>query len=168
MKAFKIFLVFLMVSFSIWACSSNDIDDLVAAIKQEIGISLNLDDLANLTGTDATNIVTFSSGVPAANHITYALIGDEISFDIQTISANSMIRISDFSLASGDEDLWQNGLEKVIDTGYANPKAYFKVLEAAKEGQEVKFDITFFVTTNGIIDQTLYTIDPKIRIRARR
>ena len=64
--------------------------------------------LNNLTGTDATALVTFG-GVSAATFTTEAIIGDKISYEIVTSSTDTEIRITQFNYSSGDVLLWEEG-----------------------------------------------------------
>ena len=162
MKKFKLLFLVALIAFS--SCSSNDDSETTPGV-QEIKATIDLNALSNLSGNDATSLITFN-GVPAAQHITDALVGDEVLYIIDTDDASTVIRYTEYRYASGDDNLW-GSLESVHDgTGWL---VGLKVSEGAELENEVKFDMQFQLEVNGVLQTNkTYLIDPKIKIRAKR
>ena len=162
MKNFKLILFIALIAFS--SCSSNDDSETTPGV-QEIKATLNLSALSSLSGNDATSLITFN-GVPAAQHTTEALVGDEIVYIIDTDDPSTVIRYTEYRYASGDDNLW-GSLESVHDgTGWL---VGLKVNEDAELENECKFDMQFQLEVNGVLQTNkTYLIDPKIKIRSKR
>lgn len=162
MKALKTLLI--LTTLFLLSCASEEKID-TTPIIQRVTATLDLADLNNLTGTDATSLISFN-GVPAANYTTEAIIGDEIRYEITTSSSDTVLRFVEFNFSSGSENLWNEGLTTIEDnSGWL---LGFEVLERASNEDELKFDMYFQLEVNSILQSEIYSIDPKIKIRARR
>lgn len=164
MKNKKIFLLLILPIIFLSACSSND-DDPSIPIEHDVEITLDFNALADLEGTDATALASFGNGVSAADFITDAIVGDIITYRI-IASSNIEVICTDYIYDSGDEDLWNNGLQKMDDG--AGMVLGVEVLAPATANQECKFNILFRISTDGVEDLKEYMIDPKIRIKTKR
>lgn len=154
----SILLFFVMLN----SCSSTEDEDLTNL--NVIG-SIDTTSLASLSGNDATALVTLN-GEAAANFTSLAAIGDEISYTINTTNSNVEIVILDFFYTSGDRELWENGIEVIVDRQSSPSIASLKIIDGIV-GNEVKFGFTFALKTNGVLDaNTTYIVDPKIRVRS--
>ena len=167
MKVFKVLLIVCLIS--VFSCSSDDEPDRTP-IVQEINATLDLVALAALTGNDATALITFNN-VPAADHITEVIVGDEIIYKVTTSDPNTFVVFSDFTYFSGSEDLWNDGMEFDFGNSSGSLDSWiegFTILESALTDDEVKFDIGFNLEINGEVQLESYFIDPKLKIRDRR
>ncbi|MCH3882418.1 MULTISPECIES: hypothetical protein [Tenacibaculum] len=163
MKALKGFV--LIAVFFLMSCSSDEEKIDTTPMVQEVTATLDLDALNNLAGTDATGLIRFN-GIPASEYTTEAIVGDEIIYEVTTTSSNTIVRFVEFHFSSGNEELWANGLESVLDTtGWL---VGLEVLEGVNEDDELKFDIDFQLEVDGQLQSEVYTIDPKIKIKSRR
>ena len=167
MKNLKVLLI-LSVIF-VFSCSSDDEPDRTP-IVQEINGTIDLTALAALTGQDATALVSFN-GVPAADHLVEAIVGDDIIYKVSTSDPNTFVVFSDFTYFSGSEELWGDGLQQFFGNSSGSASSWvegFTVLEGAITDDEVKFDIGFQLEVNGVVQIGDYFIDPKLKIRDRR
>ncbi|QOD60808.1 hypothetical protein H9I45_15940 [Polaribacter haliotis] len=162
MKNVKIIFLLFVATF-ITSCSSSDDDNLISNLTVSGTIDTNA--LISLNGNDATALVFFN-GKPAATFVTEAGVGDEVSYKINSSSANVEIVIIDFFYTSGNREFWTNGIEIFVDTKSTPTVAALKV-KSGVAGDEVKFGFTFALKTNGVLDlNTTYIVDPKIKIRS--
>ena len=167
MKVFKVLLIVCLIS--VFSCSSDDEPDRTP-ILQEINGTIDLVALSALTGTDATALVTFE-GVPAADHLVEAIIGDDIIYKVSTSDPNTFVVFSDFTYFSGSEELWGDGLQQFFGNSSGSASSWvegFTVLQGAVTDDEVKFNIGFQLEVNGVVQIGDYFIDPKLKIRDRR
>jgi hypothetical protein len=163
MKYLKnIFVVTIILLFV--ACNTSEEDNDNPTIHNVVG-TINTSALLSLTGNDATALVTLN-GEPAGTFTSEASIGDEVFYEIKTTSPSVEIVIINFFYTSGDQELWETGIERIIDTGSSPTTASLKVLSGIV-GNEVKFGFTFALKTNGVLDaNTTYIVDPKLRVRS--
>ena len=166
MKKFTQIALILLVGISFISCSSEDDGGDTTPITQEVTATLDLNDLANLSGTDATALISFN-GIPAAQYTTEAIAGDEIRYKVTTSDPNKFVRFVEFHYSSGSETLWNDGLERILDFSGRWLEG-LQVLSGVNTGDELKFDIDFQIEENGQLQSTVYTIDPKIKIKSRR
>jgi hypothetical protein len=164
MKKNKLFLLLILPIIFLNSCSSND-EEPIIPVEHIVEITLDFNALANLEGNDATALASFGNGVSAADFTTDAIIGDKITYKI-IASSNIEVICTDYLYASGDEDLWSTGLQK-LDNG-AGMVLGLEVLAPATLNQECKFNILFRISTDGVEDVKEYIIDPKIRIKTKR
>ena len=169
----KSFFILVLSGFILFACSSNDNNNVDPTAPIDINVEGSVDSnaLSALVGNDATVLVTIN-GQPAATFTTETIPGDKIDYKINASSSNTEIRIINFrfnlaaSTASFDD--WEINFTPVIDTISIPAKAYIDVDSRAVAGDEYKFDIDFKVYTNGVSDGKIYFADPKIRIKSIR
>ena len=161
MKKIKFLLFVIIITFS--SCSSND-DSETTPTTLEIKTTVDLTALENLTGNNATALIKFY-GIPADQYTTDAIIGDKVTYTIETGSSTTVVRLSNYEYDSGSDDLWAN-LEKVNEGGFL---VGLEVKQGAEIDQEAKFNIYFQLEKNGVLQtQKTYLVDPKIRIKAKR
>ena len=162
MKNLKI-IVFVITTILFVACSSSDNND--APSKVAVIGSIDTNVLLSLSGNDATALVTLN-GESAATQTTELAIGGEVSYKVNTASANVEIVILDFFFTSGNREFWTNNIQVNVNTQTSPSVATLTVLDGAV-GDEVKFGFTFALKTNGVLDlNTTYIVDPKIRVRS--
>lgn len=156
-------ILFAITIVSLVSCSSSE-DNIIPG-EIEVSGSIHTSLLSNLTGNDATSLVSFN-GESAATFVTEASVNDEISYEVITASSNVEVVILDFFYTSGDRELWEQGIEITVNT-QSNPRvATLKVVNGAV-GDEVKFGFTFALKTDGVVDlNTTYIVDPKIKVRS--
>ena len=165
----------LLLIFTLSNCKSSE-DNSTTPIEQEIEAILDISTIANLpNGADITSLVDFGDGGNAANYTTEAIIGDEITYNIKTSSAQTTIWIAGFDYSSGSLELWSRGLDPVYlpnIPGAAQGEemiAGFTIKQDVTDEEEVKFDILVNLVNNGVKDDSkTFTIDPKIKIKRRR
>ena len=162
MKNLKI-IVFVITTILFVACSSSDNND--APSKVAVIGSIDTNVLLSLSGNDATALVTLN-GESAATQTTELAVGGEVSYKVNTASANVEIVILDFFFTSGNREFWTNNIQVNVNTQTSPSVATLTVLDGAV-GDEVKFGFTFALKTNGVLDlNTTYIVDPKIRVRS--
>ena len=174
MKNLKTIFILLFI-FTFFNCKSSE-DNSTTPIEQNVEAVLDISTIANLSdGADITSLVDFGDGGNAANYTTEAIIGDEITYNIKTSSAQTTIWIKQIRFSDGNFDFWSSGLDPVYlpnIPGAAQGEemiAGFTVNERASEDDEVKFDILVNLVNNGVKDDSkTFTIDPKIKIKRRR
>ena len=160
MKNIKVILLIVTVFLMISCNPSEDNEPTIHTVSGTIDTTA----LVNLASNDATSLVRLN-GQPAETYTTEAAKNDEIFYNLTTAASNTEIVIIDFFFTSGNGDLWESGLERIIDTQSSTTIASIKVL-SEKVGDEVKFGFTFALKTNGVLDSSkTYIVDPKIRIR---
>lgn len=163
MKNLKI-IVFVITTILFVACSSSDNND--APSKVAVIGSIDTNVLLSLSGNDATALVTLN-GESAATQTTELAIGGEVSYKVNTASANVEIVILDFFFTSGNREFWTNNIQVNVNTQTSPSVATLTVLDGAAVGDEAKFGFTFALKTNGVLDlNTTYIVDPKIRVRS--
>ena len=161
MKKLKVLFLLVTIVF-ISACGSSDDDSL---LDNDVSGLLDTSLLTNLVGNDATSLVTLN-GQPAGTFTSEASIGDEVFYEVKTSSSDVEIVILSFFYDSGNQELWETGIERIIDRESSPAVASLKVLSGVV-GDEVKFGFTFVLKTNGVVDfNTTYIVDPKIRVRS--
>lgn len=159
MKNFKKLIILVVVVF-LTACNSSSDN----SITLEVSGSIDVTQLPNLAGNDATKIVSLN-GESAATQTTEIFVGDSVSYEINTGSATTEIVILDFFFTSGNREFWENNIQVNFNT-QATPTTATLTLLGGAVGDEAKFGFTFAVKTNGILDlNTTYIVDPKIRVR---
>ena len=162
MKNLKI-IVFVITTILFVACRSSDNND--APGKVAVLGSIDASALLSLSGNDATALVTLN-GESAATQTTELAVGGEVSYKVNTASANVEIVILDFFFTSGNREFWTNNIQVNVNTQTSPSVATLTVLDGAV-GDEVKFGFTFALKTNGVLDlNTTYIVDPKIRVRS--
>lgn len=171
MKRLK--LLFLAVlSLAVVSCSSSE-DNSTTPLDIEVTGDLDLQAFNNLLGLDATALVTFS-GEAASTYTAETIPGDALDFTINTSSSTTEIRIIDFryNFSGGNttEDDWFSNFEVSIDTLSSPAKAIIQVNSDAAIDEDAiyKFDIDFKVYENGVTNNNVYFVDPKIRIKRKR
>lgn len=170
MKTLKSIFI-LSMAVLLFNCSSSSEEDPTAPITINVDGTLDLNALNSLVGTDATALVTFG-GAPAATYTVEAIPGDKVNYKITSSSANTEIRIIDYrfnlnsSTASFDD--WEINFTPQIDTIATPATAFIEVNTDAAGEDDYKFDIHFKVYTNGSSNHTIYTVDPKIKLKRRR
>tara|TARA_R110001599_G_scaffold28100_1_gene97672 strand:- start:4390 stop:4890 length:501 start_codon:yes stop_codon:yes gene_type:complete len=161
MKKLKLFMFMAFIAFS--SCSKEDNSE-TTPTTLEVKTTVDLTVLENLTGNDATALISFY-GTPADQYTTDALIGDKITYTIETNDATIFVRLTGYEYSFGSEDLWGN-LENVNVGGFL---VGLEVKQGAVIDQETKFNIYFQLEKNGVLQtQKTYFVDPKIRIRSKR
>lgn len=161
MRKLKFLLPLMLLAFS--SCTSSD-DSETTPTTLEVKTTLDLSELAKLTGNDATALIKFY-GTPADQYTTDAIIGDKVTYVIETNDATTIVRFTDYKYTSGSDNLW-SFLEKVNEGGWL---VGLEVKQGAEIDQVTKFDISFQLEVNGVLQtQKTYLVDPKIRIRAKR
>jgi hypothetical protein len=127
--------------------------------------------IANVVGNDITAFVTFN-GQPANTYTTEAIPGDNISYTFNS-SATTEMFLEDIDFQQGtqvtiEDEQFKNNIREIADP---RDKLFFsgiEILQGVPTNYERKFDLFVRIKVNGVLDQRVFKIDPKIKIRASR
>lgn len=161
-KKIQLFITLLFITCLV-SCSSSENEDIrIDPIEQKVEMTVNLSAILGLQGNDATAFVTFDNGQTADQHVTEAIVGDKIFYEIKNLPANVEFSYEEFKYSSGDRELFSS-LKQIRENGVLKG---LEIPVGAKVGAEVKFDIIFTIVTSGVKDDKQFVLDPKLKIRA--